>query len=183
MPVTAVGTGRCGEHAAMSFSLLSDPTSLSKLGVQLAEGSMIIHSLGVEIDHNYVLIAAPGAVTIQPGDSGTPTEKLIVHDAVNVVVVDRWMPIPCAHTLSRCNDEILKNPQCKIAVVVKNGKSVLVDNGGEETNLPIPKEATYRSTECDQERHRTEGAEMGAKNKIVPVDETERLRQMPLDGR
>jgi len=171
-----IGTGKCGEHAMMSFALLSDPGSLKKLGVNLGEGTQVISSLGFKIDHNYVLIAEPGAVTI---NDATPKRfrEVVVNDPTKVVVVDPWMPIPTAHTLDRCNHEIAKDSiVCKMAVEMRNGKPVMLDNGGVETELPTQKVPVVDQLHTIQE-HLTPLMHKEAMGTIVPLDEEVRLAE------
>lgn len=126
------GAGKCGEHAATAFSLLTDPPTLKQLGIQIADGSQVFLVLGERIDHSYVLIAEHGAANIVM-DNGT--RRLNVTKQSGVVVVDAWMPIPCAHTLDRANDEIQKDPQVKQVAEFLGGDPHLTKGG---TQIPIP---------------------------------------------
>lgn len=164
----AIGTGKCAEHAATSFAILADPSSLAKLGVELAEGSTVILALGDEIDHNYVLVAGPGAVEIQDDKRRTVSVK----DPDNVAVVDPWMPIPCAHTLSRCNKEIQTDPGCKLAVVVKGGKPVVLDRGGEETPIPDAEVPVLDQLNAIKEDYRRSSLKTAVEEGLVPKDKS-----------
>lgn len=127
-----MGTGKCGEHAATSFALLTDPKSLAQLGAKIPDGSTVILALGDKIDHSYVLIAGPGSVEIE----NTKERRVRIVDSDSVVVVDPWMPIPIAHTLSRCNIDIQINPLCKVVAVMKEGQPHVLARNGEEILIP-----------------------------------------------
>lgn len=129
------GTAKCGEHAATSLTLLADAQSLAKLGVNISDGSVVIYALGNEIDHAYVLIAAPGTVSF----SNDRERKVQVNDPRNVVVVDPWMPVPCAHTLDRSTADIQQNPLCKLAMVKNQDAMWVLDRNELKTMLqPAP---------------------------------------------
>jgi hypothetical protein len=136
MDTALIGTGKCAEHASVSFSILSDPTSLAKLGVQLSEGSIVIMARGERIDHTYVLIARPEAIK-EISDEGQ--RRVLFSKPGEVVVVDPWMPIPCAHTLDRANKEIQVNPMSYMVFTVKDGMPILVDRNDQRTPIPPPK--------------------------------------------
>lgn len=164
-----LGTGKCAEHAATSFALLTDPESLEKMGVKLSEGSTVILALGDNIDHNYVLIAEPGSVTI--GNDG----RVTVHDAGKVVVVDPWVPIPTAHTLDRCNKEIQTDPLSKLAVTMKNGVPTVLDRNNRETPLPINKVPMIDQLNEIHQKYNPGVLKQAEKLKIVPKDRDTRL--------
>jgi hypothetical protein len=187
-PSTAVlGTGKCGEHAAMSFALLTDPLSRKQMGVDLKPGTQIILALGDQIDHNYVLIAEPGSV--DPVNSTKTTAKRInVKDSNKVVVVDPWMPIPTSHTLDRCNGDIQTKAKNKheavwklIVVIQDDGSPAILDkhkDTGENVLTPIP--SFGDTSTLDQLKGLQEKYQSGVKQRalvkgIVPLDEEVRL--------
>lgn len=130
----ATGTGKCAEHAYASFALLTDPLSLQGMGVDLPDDSFIIVALGRKIDHTYIFIAEPDAVSFS--DDGS--RRVLVNDPRKVVVVDPWMPVPCAHTLDRSNADIQRDPICRM-LAVKDAEGVkILEPSGHVTVLPPP---------------------------------------------
>lgn len=187
-PSTAVlGTGKCGEHAAISFALLTDPLSRKQMGIELQPGTQIILALGDKIDHNYVLLAEPGSVNPVNSTQGT-FKRIDVKDPNKVVVVDPWMPIPVSHTLSRCNDDIQTKEKNEheavwklIVVIQEDGSPAILDkhkDTGEDVLTPIP--SFGEKSMLDQLKELQEKYQPGVKQRalvkgIVPLDEEERL--------
>ncbi len=133
MDAAALGTGKCAEHAATSFSLLTDEASLQMMHADLPEGCVIILAHDERDDHNFVLLASPGAVAIlERGDE----RRLRVLDERNVVVVDPWMPVPCAHTMDRASADISRSPTCQVVAVKEGGVLQMMDRRNARTAIP-----------------------------------------------
>ncbi|MFZ2281042.1 MAG: hypothetical protein WAW39_24800, partial [Prosthecobacter sp.] len=167
----ATGTGKCAEHAYTSFALLTDPQSLQSLGVDIPDGSLIILACGNQIDHTYVFIAEPDAVTI----SDERDRRVQVNDPRKVVVVDPWMPVPCAHTLDRSTADIQQNPVCKLVVAKQADGMKLQDRHGRETALPPPPQPVLEMLESFQENHRAQVLQHAQEKEYLSPDEQANL--------
>jgi hypothetical protein len=192
---TVLGTGKCAEHAAVTMSLLTDPKSLAQLGVKLAPGSIVLMTWGDKIDHNYVMIAEPGSVELSDRGPGT-ARRISVKDPNKVVVVDPWMPIPVAHTLDRCNDEIQTkentkseelpnglNPRWLMAVVIgEDGTPKVLDKPTDGTKpevlTPLPSYGDVSmldNLKGLQETFRPQIKQRALLSNVVPLDKEQRL--------
>jgi hypothetical protein len=95
-------TGKCGEHAQLSFDLTMDKEFCKKLGTPLAEGSTVLLVVSPE-DHNYVLICAPDSIDI------TPDGNYVFSHPERIVVLDPWVPYPTPHTLDRSDPSVINS--------------------------------------------------------------------------
>lgn len=186
-PSTAVlGTGKCGEHAVMSFALLTDPLSRKQMGVDLQPGTQIFLTLGDRIDHSYVLVAEPGAVNPTNKINGD-SKRINIIDPKKVVVVDPWMPIPVSHTLDRCNSDIQtvgqnqKDAVWKLTVVIQeDGSSAILDKNKDGKNVLTQIPSFGDTSMLDQlkglqEKYHSNVKQRAIVKGVLPLEEDARL--------